>query len=65
MAYKNFISGYCKNRGFVLNYIKMRKEIVTMPYIDIKTNEPVTEENSDKLKAKLGEAISVVAGKSE
>lgn len=36
-----------------------------MPYIDIKTNAPVTEEISDNIKSKLGEAITVVAGKSE
>jgi phenylpyruvate tautomerase PptA (4-oxalocrotonate tautomerase family) len=36
-----------------------------MPYIEVKTNAPMTEQTSSRVKSKLGEAISIVAGKSE
>ena len=36
-----------------------------MPYIDVKTTAPVTEEKCRAIKSALGDAISLIPGKSE
>lgn len=36
-----------------------------MPFISVKTNRKISEENKIKLKSELGKAISIIPGKSE
>lgn len=41
------------------------KEEIFMPFINSKVNIPLSEEEKDTLKTKLGQAISLIPGKSE